>query len=58
MDFEKFSRVCFAFHRLSACLGGLMLKLRQNETVWYSLGGKDILAVLLTGFRERVIYHE
>lgn len=33
-----------------------MLKLRQNETVSYSFGGKDILAVLLTGFRERVIY--
>ena len=33
-----------------------MLKLRQNETVSYSFGGKYILPVLLTGFRERVIY--
>lgn len=48
---------CFDFDSLSAsCLGGLMLKREQKEAVSRLLEGKDVLAVLPTGFGKSLIY--
>jgi len=48
---REFSVECFDFDPLSAsCLGGLVLKREQKEAVSRLLEGKDVLAVLPTGF--------
>jgi len=47
----------FYFDRLSAsCLGGFLLMREQKETVSRLLEGKDVLAVLPTGFGKSLIY--
>ena len=47
----SFTGECFDIDRLSAsCLGGLVLKHEQKEAVSHLLEGKDVLAVLSTGF--------
>lgn len=54
---EEFSRECFDFECLSAfCFGGLVLQRKRKEAVLYLLKGKDVLAVLPTGFRKSLIY--
>jgi len=54
---REFSGECFDFDRLSAsCLGGLVLKHEQKECVSRLLEGKDVLAVLPTGFGKSLIY--
>jgi len=54
---REFSGVCFDFDCLSAsCLGGLVLKCEQKEAVSRLLKGKDVLAVLPTGFGKSLIY--
>ena len=54
---RQFSGECFDFDRLSAsCLGGLLLKREQKEAVSRLLEGKDVLAVLPTGFGKSLIY--
>jgi len=54
---REFSGECFDFDRLSAsCLGGLVLKREQKEAVSRLLEGKDVLAVLPTGFGKSLIY--
>ena len=48
---REFSGECFDFDRLCAtCLGGLVLKREQKEGLSRLLEGKDVLAVLPTGF--------
>ena len=48
---REFSGECFDFDRLCAtCLGGLVLKREQKEALSRLLEGKDVLAVLPTGF--------
>ena len=42
--------------RLSECLGGLILKDEQRLAVEALMSGKDVLAVLPTGFGKSVIY--
>jgi len=47
----------FYFDRLSAsCLGGFLLMREQKEAVSRLLEGKDVLAVLPTGFGKSLIY--
>jgi len=54
---REYSGECFDFDRLSAsCLGGLVLKREQKEAVSRLLEGKDVLAVLPTGFGKSLIY--
>jgi len=54
---REFCGKCFDFDRLSAsCLGGLVLKHKQKETVSRLLKGKDVLAVLPTGFGKSLLY--
>ena len=54
---REFSGECLDFDRLSdACLGGLVLKCEQKEAVSRLLEGKDVLAVLPTGFGKSLIY--
>ena len=54
---REFAGKCFDFDRLSAsCLGGLVLKCEQKEAVSRLLKGKDVLAVLPTGFGKSLIY--
>ena len=43
--------------RLSEHLGGLILKDEQKLAVEVLMPGKDVLAVLPTGFGKSVIYH-
>ena len=43
--------------RLSERLGGLILKDEQKLAVEAIMSGKDVLAVLPTGFGKSVIYH-
>ena len=50
---REFSGECFDFDRLCAtCLGGLVLKREQKEALSRLLEGKNVLAVLPTGFRK------
>jgi len=54
---REFSGECFDFDRLSAsCLGGLVSKCEQKEAVSRLLEGKDVLAVLPTGFSKSLKY--
>jgi len=54
---REFSGECFDFDRLSASfLGGFVLKREQKEAVSRLLEGKDVLAVLPTGFGKSLIY--
>ena len=54
---REFFGECFDFDRLStSCLGGLVLKREQKEAVSRLLKGKDVLAVLPTGFGKSLIY--
>jgi len=54
---REFSGEYFDFDRLPASfLGGLVLKREQKEAVSRSLEGKDVLAVLPTGFGKSLIY--
>ena len=54
---REFSGECFDFDRLCAtCLGGLVLKREQKEALSRLLEGKDVLAVLPTGFSKSLIY--
>ena len=54
---REFSEECFDFDRFSAsCLGGLVLKREQKEAVSRLLEGKDVLAVLPTGFGKSFEY--
>jgi len=54
---REFSGECFDFDRLSAsCLGGLVLRREQKESVSRLPEGKDVLAVLPTGFGKSLIY--
>ena len=48
---REFSGECFDFDRLCAtCLGGLVLKREQKDALSRLLEGKNVLAVLPTGF--------
>ena len=54
---REFSGECFDFDCLCAtCLGGLVLKRKQKEALSRLLEGKDVLAVLPTGFGKSLIY--
>ena len=54
---REFSGECFDFDRLCAtCLGGLVLKREQKEALSRLLEGKNVLAVLPTGFGESLIF--
>ena len=46
----------FDFNRLSRRLGGIVLKREQKEAVSRLLEGKDVFAVLPTGFGKSLIY--
>ena len=47
---------CFDFNCLSRRLGGIVLKREQKEAVSRLLEGKDVFAVLPTGFGKSLIY--
>ena len=54
---EEFSGECFDFDRLSESrLGGIVLKREQKQAVANLMDGKDVLAVLPTGFGKSLIY--
>jgi len=54
---REFSVECFDFdHLYASCLGGLVLKHEQKEAASRLLEGKDVLAVLPTGFGKSLIY--
>ncbi|KAL9988747.1 hypothetical protein ACROYT_G003230 [Oculina patagonica] len=53
----EISGECFDFDRLSSCrLGGVVLKREQKQAVASLLDGKDVMAVLPTGFGKSMIY--
>ena len=55
----KFSGKCFDFDRLSEShLGGIVLKCEQKEAVANLMEGKDVLAVLPTGFGKSFCFSE
>ena len=54
---KEFSAECLDFDRLSESrLGGIVLKREQKEAVANLMEGKDVLAVLQTGFGKSLIY--
>ena len=54
---EEFSGECFDIDRLSASyLRGLVLNREQKEVVSHLLEGKDVFAVLATGFGYNLIH--
>ena len=53
---EKEHQEFQVFERLSRRLGGLVLKKEQKKAITLLLQGKDVLAVLPTGFGKSLIY--